>query len=114
MANGARFKKWEIWRARVVYDDDIRQYKNRPVLIYDDQKIYVLSFKITSHAPRSNFPGEYRIKQWHIAGLDGESTVRLSKAIHLKDQDFIGQIGRLHRSDITGILDAMANMDYQI
>ena len=92
--------KWEIWLANVKFDDDPSSVKRRPVLVLDRKIAYILSVKITSHAPRPNFNGEYALKFWKAAGLDKPSTVRLSKKLKLQDTDLVRKIGRLHAVDI--------------
>lgn len=42
--------KWDIWLAKVAFEDEPNIIKNRPVLIIDNTKCLVLSLKITSHA----------------------------------------------------------------
>ena len=92
--------KWEIWLANVKFDDDPNSVKRRPVLVLDHNVAYILSVKITSHAPRPNFKGEYALKFWKIAGLAKPSTARLSKKLRLRDTDLVRKIGRLHPVDI--------------
>ena len=95
--------RWEVWYAKVAYEDDITKVKERPVLVMENRICYVLSLKITSHAPRANFSGEYSLVKWKEAGLHKQSTVRTSKRIRLIETDFIHKIGRLHPVDIIGI-----------
>lgn len=94
---------WEIWLANVKFEDDITRVKKRPVLVISPEVSCIISLKITGHAPRSEFEGEYRIKKWSEAGLDKESTVRVSKRLLLIQTDFVHKIGRLHPIDIIEI-----------
>ena len=43
--------KWDIWLAKIAFEDASDVIKKRPVLILDDLKCLVLSLKITSHSP---------------------------------------------------------------
>ena len=99
-----RPSKWEIWYAKVAYEDDPTQIKKLHFLIIDDRVCYILSFKITSRAPRLNFPGEYKLVKWSEAGLHKPSTVRTSKRLRMIETDFVYKIGRLHPVDILGII----------
>ena len=54
MSNSSDFIRWDIWIARVEFEEGTGS-KIRPVLIIDGTRCYVLSLKITSHAPRSQF-----------------------------------------------------------
>ena len=94
---------WEIWLAKVKFEDNPQALKKRPVLIISPQSHFVLSFKITSTPPRNNWFGEYQIIEWKKAGLKKESTVRTSKHLRLISSDFVHMIGRLEPIDILGI-----------
>lgn len=91
--------RWEIWYAKVKFEDNPSQAKNRPVLIIDNRQMYLLSLKITSTAPRTNCWGEYAIVKWREAGLAHQSTIRISKRLKLVNSDFINKIGTLHPYD---------------
>ena len=63
------------------YDDNPSKRKERPAvvaLVCKDEGFAML-VKVTSHAPRENFPGELRLLDWEQEGLDHESTARCSK-----------------------------------
>lgn len=100
--------KWEIWLARVKFEDDLAQVKNRPVLVVAPGQQYILSLKITSHPPRANFSDEYAILKWAEAGLWKESTIRCSKRLNLVESDFIHKLGRLHPIDILNIQNILS------
>lgn len=95
--------KWEIWYAKVKFEDDPTQVKSRPVLVISPEKCYILSLKITGTAPRGGYSGEYALLKWKEAGLNKQSTVRASKRLRLVSTDFIHKIGRLHPVDIIAI-----------
>jgi hypothetical protein len=91
--------KWDIWLADVVFEDDLTEHKKRPVLVITPGQVYILTAKITSHKPRLNFDGEYDIKDLKSAGLDKQSTIRLSKTIKIKSRFFIRKLGVLSEKD---------------
>ena len=62
-------QKWEIWLAKVRFEDKPNESKLRPVLVIDKEDIYILSFKMTSHEPRQNYFGEYSIKFFKKLGF---------------------------------------------
>lgn len=94
-----KINKWDIWVANVVFEDNPKVSKVRPVLVISPEEYYVLSVKITSHSPRNNYFGEYSIKYWEEAGLLKPSTVRLSRKIKLNYNELLRRIGSLHPTD---------------
>ncbi|MBP3223306.1 MAG: hypothetical protein J6M18_05200 [Actinomycetaceae bacterium] len=65
---------------------------------------------MTSHSPRTNYPGEYSIKRWREAGLIKPTTVRLGKTPRISTNDFQYKIGSLHvedRKNVIRIIDKM-------
>nr|DAP83183.1 MAG TPA: endoribonuclease [Caudoviricetes sp.] len=46
--------KWEIWLAKVKFEDNPTQVKPRPVLVIDSKRCYIISIKITSHHSKSD------------------------------------------------------------
>lgn len=96
-------QKWDIYLAKVRFEENRRRYKRRPVLILDPSTVLILSFKITSHEPRTNFPGEYQIVQWREAGLLRPSVVRCSQIIDLTHEDIERYLGKLQPEDIRGV-----------
>ena len=91
--------EWEIWLSKVSFEENPNAIKKRPVLILQNNTAIFISAKITSHAPRNDFPGEYKIIEWETAGLKKESTIRLSKLLPLQKQDFIHKLGKLQALD---------------
>ena len=103
-------KRWDIYLAKVPFEEKDGRYRVRPVLIYEKRQAFILTFKMTSHAPRSNFPGEYAIRDWSAAGLSKRTTIRLSKPFVFREQDLQRKLGFLQRDDraaITRIIEKM-------
>ena len=103
MNSSSDFVRWDIWVARVEFEE-VTCSKIRPVLIIDGTRCYVLSLKITSHAPRTQFPGEYQIIEWKEAGLMKPSSIRISKQLNLPVDSFVKKIGRLTELDRFNVL----------
>lgn len=101
-------KQWEIWSAEFAFDDNPNISKTRPVLVLENKELYpVLAAKITKHASREYYPGEYEIKDWKSAGLKVPSTIRLSKRLLLQEVDFKSLIGKLKPIDIIGVQEKL-------
>lgn len=95
--------KWDIWLARVPFEEDRRRYKKRPVLVLDEDEAIVLSFKITSHSARTSYQGEYTILHWREAGLAKPSVIRCSQLLRLRKRAFIKGLSKLQPDDIAGV-----------
>lgn len=98
------FHQWDVWLASVRYEDT-NQVKIRPVVIVKTIKgeQIVLALKVTSHPPREEYPGEYVLTEWRYAGLDRESTVRVSKQVKIGRGAFGRRLGALHAVDVVQI-----------
>ena len=93
------FNEYDIFLAKVPFED-IPQEKIRPVLILKDRVYLVECLKMTSAKTRF---GEYELKEWKKAGLDRQTTVRLTKRLKLDKTKFIKKIGHLTPIDIIEI-----------
>ena len=101
-------KQWEIWSAKFAFEDDPNTVKTRPILVLENRELYpILAAKITSHPSRSNYLGEYEIKEWREIGLKSPSPIRLSKRLLLQEVDFNRKIGRLKPIDIIGVQEKL-------
>lgn len=103
-------QKWEVWLAKVAFEDNPAEAKIRPVLVIDKKEAYIISFKMTSHEPRQAFCGEYSIQFFKEAGLIKPTVIRLSKKLSLLKDDFIKKLGRLHPYDINGVIKILNNL----
>ena len=90
-------KKWEVWFARVKFDDS-NEIKKRPVLIIGENRGLIISLKMTSQDARDS--SDYPLKHWVKAGLDRETTIRVSKVCLLNDNDLAWKMGRISEYDI--------------
>ncbi len=75
-------KPYEVWRLRFFFEDKPDIEKERPVVVLDRNEetgqVLVAGAKVTSHAPRPDFPGEVSLQNWQQAGLVKPSVVRKS------------------------------------
>lgn len=95
--------KWDVCLAAVKFEDKPEMVKNRPVVIYDKQEAFLLSFKVTGQPLRECCKGEYILQEWEAAGLDTVSVVRTSKRLKLEPKDFTKKLGRLRTKDIMAL-----------
>lgn len=110
-------KLWEIWRFRFAFEEDPTKFKMRPVIIaakeQDQAEVVVLSVKVTSHPPRSNFPGEIPLLDWKEAGLTKPSTARSCKHLLVPIEAFEGmsRYGRLSKRDENAVRAALVELE---
>jgi len=102
-----QFEQWQIWKAKVVHDDN-RGFEERPVVIISEEEMIVLSLKVTTHGHSGKVrPFEYEIMKWKEAGLDKGSVVQCEK-YHKIPKEYMTNYyyGRLSAADIV-MLQAM-------
>lgn len=91
------YNKYDIYLAKVVFEDNKEKAKIRPVLILENNKIYVICYKITSQINKYN---EYKILNWEEAGLLKPSMIRTNKKLQINKTDIIKKLGHLSNIDI--------------
>ena len=101
-------EEWSVWVARVVFDGGAG-FKNRPVVVLNDQIILCVCMGVTSKEKDPRYG--YRLRYWEYAGLKVESWVRY-EYLKLRPDEFIRRIGMLHQEDIRGIQDWMKELMY--
>ncbi len=94
--------KWDIWLARVYFEDKPDEFKDRPVVIYDEQAFVCTSFKVTSQI--KNDARHMRIEKWKEAGLSKPSWIDISKTLSIDESCFIKKLGTLDSEDILTLL----------
>lgn len=94
---------YDVWQIPFEYEDQPGIFKKRPVIIggvdTESVEIFLLSIKVTSHPPRSNYVGEVPILDWKDAGLSKPSTARCSHIVRLPKSFFQGKLRYGHLSD---------------
>lgn len=61
-------QKWEVWWAKVKFEDEPDIIKIRPVIVFDNKKAYIISFKVTGQMPRIS-PASMYCKNGRKQGL---------------------------------------------
>lgn len=102
-------RNWEIWLVDMPFED-VTGTKVRPALVIDCRVVGVLVAKMTTHPPRSNSPFEYVMIDWGGAGLNRETTLRLSKTIVLPPASFLKKLGTVQPVDQANIWSIMKSM----
>lgn len=108
-----RFKRGEIWIARVAYFEELAQSKLRPVVVVSDmttadQEITPIVAPITRRRPRNDL--DIPIRNWKESGLVAPSTVRVSKLIALHRNYIEFKIGTMHEADLRKILQTCRSL----
>ena len=101
--------KWELWWAKVAFEDDPAKSKVRPVLVIAPGVAYILSLYVTSKDARTYVEGDHKVRYWKESGLGSPSTIRTSKKLRLVSADFTGKIGRLHHADVRAVMNLLEN-----
>lgn len=102
-----KYNMWDIWLAKVAYEDQPDVYKERPVIVYSETEFFILSLKVSSQNPHT-YRGDYELQKWKEAGLHKPSFVSL-KLINIKPDDMLHKIGRLIGADIRIIRALLEN-----
>ena len=90
--------KWEVWLVNMPFEEGIGS-KIRPALVIDPQNNYIIVGKMTTHWPRCNFQYEYQMIDWKGAGLNCQTTLRLSQLPKLNPSAFIKRLGVIQPVD---------------
>lgn len=105
----ARFHEGEVWFVGFPKEENPSEILNRPVVVLDEDKLGVLSVKVTKHKVREEDPYDTPILYWQQAHLRFASTARVSKVMNLKPEAFIMKIGDLHPDDLMRIEELYIN-----
>lgn len=89
-------KRYEIWRARVRFEDS-DEVKERPVMIWGESQ-YLIAYKMTG-TDRGDDTDEYRIRYWKEAGLSKPTSIRLRHILSLRNEDMVEKMGELDRRE---------------
>ena len=95
----------EVWFADFPFREDKSQSKERPVIVLsvDDKSCKVLSMKITSREPYSEF--EIEIFDWANVPLPHKSTADASSVSAVDKKRFRRKIGKLSNDDWDNVTD---------
>ena len=90
--------KWEVWLVDMPFEEGIGS-KIRPCLVIASQGGDMIVGKMTTHPPRDGYPYEYEMLDWKGAGLNCQTTLRLSKMPKLHSSSFIKKLGIIQPVD---------------
>ena len=95
----------DVWFAEFPFSEDATKSKNRPVIVIDvdNETCTVLSMKVTSRKPYSEF--EIEIFDWADVPLDHISTADASNVKQIPKSNFRRKIGRLSDDDWDNVTD---------
>ncbi|WP_244996893.1 type II toxin-antitoxin system PemK/MazF family toxin [Paenibacillus woosongensis] len=85
--------------------DDKELEKLRPGIILDTMENRSIVIKVTSHAERSNDPGDIEIRYWREAGLKQPSVARCSQFVPLDHKKIQQYLGQLQKEDLLNVLE---------
>lgn len=119
MTNNAHLPQpYDVWRLAFCFEGKPDVVKERPVVVLNCNsktgQVLIADAKVTSHAPRSDFPGEVQLKNWMQAGLQKPFVVRCSKIAQFSLSAFEGRIryGRLTAEDRYAVYLALKDLGY--
>ena len=103
------FKKFEIYRAFVAFEQDTNTFKTRPIVVVKDKGDTVLCLRCTSKHKTYNPYIQYPVRDMESAGLNGskngESYIDLSSTIEIKKFYIYKRLGKLSSEDIEQLQD---------
>ncbi|GIP08854.1 hypothetical protein J1TS5_10240 [Paenibacillus macerans] len=85
--------------------DDKEREKLRPGIILHTENNRSIVIKVTSHAERTNDPGDLELRYWREAGLKEPSVARCSQFAPLDHSKIREYIGKLHDEDLVNVLE---------
>ena len=103
--------KWEIWLVSMPFED-VQEAKPRPALVLDPEGGLILVGKMTSHAPRTEFPMEYALEEWQGAGLSVPTTLRLSQRVRLGQDRFLKKMGIMQKKDMVTVSMMLKKLEH--
>lgn len=107
-------RDFEIWLADFPFREHNGKSKIRPVLVLKGRFLLIETAQITSHSPRSEFIGDYEIKNLLPTGLDKQSTIRLNQIEKLNKNLFLHKLGKLADEDIKEINKLLLELNEDI
>lgn len=107
---------FDVAIVRFAFEDKPEVSKPRPAVVVgmDSDYLFVVMAKITSHAPRAEFPGEVVLEDWKAEGLLSPSTVRCSKIVKIPISEIRQIIGTLSNRDIGKVLAGLEAVEHSL
>lgn len=106
----AEIGHFDVLVAKVRFEDRPKVSKPRPVIALriDDDRLLVVTVKVTSHAPREWCAWEVSLADWQSKGLALPSVARCSKRVLLAASDIKARCGTLSARDRQAVLSGLA------
>ena len=101
-----KYNRGDIYWAEVKYEDS-ETVENRPILIWNENEVFCISFKITS-TNRGDDELECSLKDWQREGLNNPSYVRLNHLIKINKSKIINKIGEISYLDMFRIQERLS------
>lgn len=98
------YKKFEVYRVFVAYEDYEDTFKSRPVVVVKDKGDTVLCLKCTSkRKDNETYYQKYPIENWEIAGFTKPTYICLTSTIEINKDFFFKKLGKLKSTDIDNL-----------
>jgi hypothetical protein len=99
-----RKARFQLWYAKVYFQEDPQQYKRRPVILLHFTPIGSWrAIYVTSKRPKSLQPDDVELQFWSQCGLTMPSYARCVRQVGVRETDFADYIGYLHPYDLANI-----------
>ena len=95
-----KLRDGDVWLVKYQFEDDLTQFKIRPVVIIQGMAMCMVGYKMTSQPKRNN--NEYVVKDLDKAGLPKKTVIRTSKFIPLSEKIMVRKLGELSTADLAG------------
>lgn len=107
-------QEWEVWRAKVRYEDDPKKSKKRPVLVIPSERNSydgIACLKITSQGKKIEI--DYTIPNWKELGLTEGSTILIGREpLWIPRKDLIKRLCKLPPHGIFAV-ELLSSIYYQ-
>ena len=99
------YKKFEVYKVFVAFEEDEDIFKVRPVVVIRDNGDTVDCYKCTSkfHKDRDNYYTRYPVEDWELAGFTKPSYICLDSKVVINKDFFYQKMGKLKSNDIDNL-----------
>lgn len=98
------YKKFEVYKAYVVFSDDPNSFKSRPIIVVRDNGDTVTCLKCTSKRYRTdNYWEKCPVEDWIYAGFTKPSYIILKEKLEINKRFIFKRIGKLKSEDIQNL-----------
>lgn len=98
------YKKWEVYKAFVCFEENEDIFKVRPVVVISENGDEVTCYKCTSkrHENESYYQ-KYPIEDWELAGFSKPTYIYLTSKVIINKEFFYHKLGKLKSTDINNL-----------